>query len=321
MPRTALAFAPAVISNFFVIHDEAMLSRPIDLQRVGATGGGFTLSKGVYTRASVEENQPAAVSVSMNGDASYRATTARKAVSLLLKAAKRVRTRVDLEQRVQVPIGAGFGSSSASALSAAMAVASALDLGMDKAQVASFAHQADILCGTGLGTVSSTYDHVGAGIITHAGGPGVAVVERVKVPSDSRVVTATLSTMRGKGALLSSPGLKRNLNELGQEALEQALASRSFEGLLAAGETFAEKLGLEAPGIGRLISAAKTSGATAASQNMVGNSMHAVVHKEGVERLLDSLGSFSGAARLDVFRIGGGSARLVKPGKGRIIDT
>ncbi len=310
--RVARAFAPAVISTFFVIQDEALHTRPFDFQRVGATGGGFTLSRGVFTGASVAEGGPPAIIVRVNGNARFRATTTKKAVELLLGATGKARTRVELEQEVQVPIGAGFGTSSASALSAVMAVASALGLDLSKEKIASYAHQADILCHTGLGTVSSTYDHVGAGVIIRAGGPGVALVKSVKVPPGVRVVTVSLSALRGKRSLLSSPKLRERVNALGREALEAASSDLSFESLLAAGQKFAERLGLETPTIKRLIATSMEEGALAASQNMVGNSMHAIVLAKGLERLVASLSSVSPSARIDVFRIGGGSARVVR---------
>ena len=219
-PRTALAFAPAVISNFFTIHTESLSSDPPDFSRAGATGGGFTLSKGVYTHAWLVKSSSRAVSVAVNGNADYPADTTKKAVELLLDAAGGPPHLVELVQTVEVPIKGGFGSSSASALSAVMAVASALELPFTKEEVASFAHQADILRHTGLGTVASTYDHSGAAVITRPGGPGVAKVVRVPVPQGLRVVTAFLSLK--KGHLLSSTRMRNKVNTLGEAALEQA---------------------------------------------------------------------------------------------------
>ena len=74
-PRTALAFAPAVISNFFAIHTESLSSEPPDYSRAGATGGGFTLSKGVYTHARLVKSPSQAISVAVNGNANYPADT------------------------------------------------------------------------------------------------------------------------------------------------------------------------------------------------------------------------------------------------------
>jgi pantoate kinase len=307
-PRTALAFAPAVISNFFAIHTESLASEPPDYSRAGATGGGFTLSKGVYTHAWLVRSSSRAISVAVNGNANYPADTTKKAVELLLDAAGGQPLLVELVQTVEVPIKAGFGSSSASALSAVMAVASALELPFSKEEVASFAHQAEILRHTGLGTVSSTYNNSGAAVITKAGGPGVAKVVRVPVPSGVRVVTAFLSFK--KRHLLSSTRMRNKVNRLGAAALEQA-SDFKLKSLLAAGHEFAEGLGLMTQAVKTLVAVSMEEGAVGASQNMLGNAMHAVVRDEDFEKVFAALQSTSRAAKVDSFRIGGRTARVL----------
>jgi len=308
-PRTALAFAPAVISNFFVVHNEGLSLRPPNLSLVGATGGGFTLSKGVYTHAWVVPSSSRAVSVAVNGDANYPADTTRKAVELLLEGARQPPMLVELVQTVEVPIGAGFGSSSASALSAVIAVAAALELPLSKEQVATFAHQADIVRHTGLGTVSSTYNQSGAAIIVHPGGPGVAKLKKVETPAGLRVVTACLSR-KPKANLFSSTRKREKINRLGEVALEQA-SDLKLESLLSAGHEFAVGLGLMTRAVEHLVATSIEKGALGASQNMVGNSMHAVVRDDDLAHISAALRSVSGTAKLDSFRIGGRSAHIL----------
>lgn len=307
-PRTALAFAPAVISNFFAIHTDSLSIEPPDFSEAGATGGGFTLSKGVYTHAWVVKSSSQAISVAVNGNANYPADTTKKAVELLLEAAGGSPRLVELVQTVEVPIKAGFGSSSASALSAVMAVASALELPFSKEEVASFAHRAEILRHTGLGTISSTYNHSGAAVITKAGGPGIARVVRVQVPTGFRVVTAFLSLKRGH--LLSSTRMRNKVNRLGEAALEQA-SDFKLKSLLAAGHEFAEGLGLMSQAVRTLVAVSLDEGAVGASQNMLGNAMHAVVRDKDVEKVFAALQSTSKAAKVDCFHIGGRTARVL----------
>lgn len=306
-PRTSLAFAPAVISNFFAIHNEGLRQTPPDLSRVGATGGGFTLSKGVYTTAWIVPSSSRGISVAVNGDANYPAETTRKAVQLLLEGEPPY--MVELVQTVEVPIGAGFGSSSASALSAVMAVASALELPRTKEEVAYCAHAADIVRHTGLGTVSSTYDQSGAAIIVKPGGPGVAELRSVKVPPGLRVVTACLS-QKGRRNLLSSKRMERKVNRLGDAALAEA-SDLKLESMLRAGHAFAEGLGTMTRAVEHLVSAALEEGAVGASQNMVGNSMHAVVRDSEMESVSSALRKLAKSAKIDSFRIGGRNARTL----------
>jgi pantoate kinase len=307
-PQTALAFAPAVISNFFAIQTDSLSRRPPDFAHAGATGGGFTLSKGVYSHAWVVKSSAQAVSVAVNGNANYPADTTKKAVELLLEAAGGRPHLVELVQTVEVPIKAGFGSSSASALSAVMAVAAALKLPFSREEVASFAHQAEIMRHTGLGTVSSTYKFSGAAVITKAGGPGLAKVRRVAIPQGVRVVTAFLSLK--KGHLLSSTRMRNKVNRLGEAALEQA-SDLSLESLLAAGHDFAEGLGLMTQAVKTLVAVSLENGAIGAGQNMLGNAMHAVVRDRDFERVFTAVQSASRAAKVDYFHIGGRTARVL----------
>jgi len=305
----AEAFAPAVISNFYRAHDsELARSRP-DLSKVGATGGGFTLSRGVFTRVTLRTASKPKIHVTMNGDPRYKARTTSKAVELLLGSLG-IAKSVEIRQRVEVPIGCGFGSSSASALSAVMAVGSALGVRRGKARVASFAHSAEIICGTGLGTVSSTYDHEGTGVVSSPGGPGIAEVKAVRTPREARVVTASFEPWEKK-PFPSSPGARKRADDLGADALRRATSPLSFKSILEAGEGFSRGLGLETPQMRRLIELAKGAGALAAGQNMVGNAIHAVVLEGHLERVLSSLRASSPQARIDVFSIGGAPAKLL----------
>ena len=55
MKKTAKAFAPAAISSFFEIHDTQDGKPIVDLEKVGAIGGGFGLEKGVTTTVTAED--------------------------------------------------------------------------------------------------------------------------------------------------------------------------------------------------------------------------------------------------------------------------
>jgi len=68
--KTAKAFAPAGISSFFEICDTVNGKPIIDLELVGARGGGFGLQKGVWTQVTVEESKSSGITVFINGKSS-----------------------------------------------------------------------------------------------------------------------------------------------------------------------------------------------------------------------------------------------------------
>jgi len=301
--RSPEAFAPAAITNFFSIHDEGLSASPPDLQHVGATGGGYMLSKGVRSSAEVVQGQRGkGVEVVVNGDASYEATTTKAAIELLLHSAGGADASVRVDQTVEVPIGYGFGASAASALSGVVAVASALGIRESKTDLAFHAHAADILCRTGLGTVSVIYEHGGAGIMTRAGGPGIAEVRSVSVPRDLRIVTASLAPYE-KSIILSSSKMKEKVNRLGDDALARA-SDLTLESLVRAGEVFSESLGVETPEVRHLAKIARMKGAIGASQNMVGHAVHALVFEEDAASVARALQEDRLSPRVDVYEFG-----------------
>ena len=306
-PRTATAFAPAAITNFFSIRYDRT-----GRQLIGATGGGYVLSRGVTAKASLYEGEGTLLSTSVNGDKGYDARTTRRAMTLLMEGRRSDFGRLSLDQEVDVPIGAGFGASAASAISAVLAASSVLGIRESERALAMFAHRGEILEQTGLGTVSVTYFATGAGAITTAGKPGVAEFFNVRVPKGTRIVTAYLAPYDKRNAI-SSKSVSGRINRLGDEALREFLADPTFEVLAEQGETFSRLLGLETPEVRKLETVAKTAGATHSSQNMIGYAVHAVADEDTYRNVAIALEEMGKLARVDVFEVGSRPAGLEKP--------
>ena len=271
---------------------------------MGATGGGYVLSKGVLSEARVTGTDGSNhVSVRVNGDLAYEARTTRRALSFLLKDFDGRFGTLDLDQRVDVPIGSGFGASAASALSAVYAAAAALGMDVPKSELARCAHDAEILEQTGLGTVSVICDGTGAGAITKAGPPGTAEFLNVPVPSGVRIVTATLAPFDKRIALDSRETVGR-ISRLGDEALERFLGDRTLDGLASAGEWFADRANLASPALMDLERTARRSGATHASQNMIGYAVHALAESGKAPSVIDALSHHGSGPRVDLFEVG-----------------
>jgi pantoate kinase len=303
-----VAFAPSAITNFFAIDYD---SSP---HPTGATGGGYILAKGAWTTAIQSPGSDGLLVTSVNGDRSYDARTTRRAVSLLLSEYDCVFGRLELDQVVETPIGSGFGASAASATSAVYAAADAVGLHKPKKELALYAHRAEILEQTGLGTVSVVYDSVGAGAITSSGVPGEAKFITVDVPKDVRLVTAFIAPYDKKDAL-SSTVMTERINSLGNEALRRFVSDPSLDSLASEGERFSKNLGLETPEIQKLISTAKSAGATHASQNMIGYSVHSLVHVENRRKVVNALRDYSSEVRVDAFELGRTRAGVRKPSR------
>ncbi len=250
----------------------------------------------------------------MNGDGAYDARTTRRAVSLMLSELGRRDAGVMIDQTVDTPIGSGFGASAAAATSAVYAAAAAVGIRETKRVLATFAHRAEIMEQTGLGTVSVIFDSVGAGAITVPGGPGVARFVAVPVPRGTRIVTASFAPY-DKKEVLSSPKMREKVNALGHDALLRFLADPSLDTLAAEGERFSGQLGLESVEVKKAISAAKAAGASHASQNMIGYSVHSIVDADRAPRVVRALSALGSGVRVDIFEVGRAKAGVLGPSR------
>ena len=253
------------------------------------------------------------MSTAVNGDAAYDARTTRRAVQLLLSDAG-ARAKVSLVQEVQTPIGSGFGASAASATSAVYAVARAAGIWKEKAELALFAHRAEILEQTGLGTVSVIFNAVGAGAITVPGEPGKAKFVTVRIPEGTKIVTAFVAPFDKKD-VFSSKNVSERVNRLGHESLLSFLSDPTLDTLASEGERFSDALGLESVEVKKLIKLAKSAGATHASQNMIGYSVHSLVGPGGADKVTNVLRGYSKDVRVDVFEVGTRRAGIVRPSR------
>jgi pantoate kinase len=295
-------------------------AKDIDLRQAGATGGGYMLSKGVVSRATLTPDGPGTVAVVVDGNARYRAATTKKAIQLLLGDHPLEMGRLLVEQWMQVPVGGGFGASAAAAVSAVYAVAAVIGCSEPKSALAAYAHRAEILQQTGLGTVSVIYDGTGAGAIFEPGEPGVARFLNVEVPGDLRIVTAFIAPFVKKDAL-SSRKLSDKINKLGAASLRRFMSSPTIDSLAEEGERFSRSLGLETPEVKRLLSAAKEAGAAYASQNMIGFAVHALASLDDSGRVAARMSELGPRVRVDRFSVSSARAGVIPPSRRRQVPS
>ena len=281
--KSLKAFSPAGISSFFEICDTLPDGSPIlDLERVGARGGGFGIQKGVTTEVSVEENDMNSINVFINGKIAPEAETTKAVAEMLLK---KVNTtyKVTIKHKVDVPIGAGFGSSAAGALTATLALSKALDLNLTYNQLGRIAHVAEVKCKTGLGTVGPLM--LGGCIITvEPGAPGIAIIDRIPITADYAIVAGFFGPIPTR-EVLSSQEKRLAVNKWGRKTLEKILAEPSLENFLACCWEFAQKTGFATERVRTLVKLAEKAGAIGAAQNMVGEVVHALTTLENAEKV------------------------------------
>lgn len=302
------AYSPSGVSSFFEIHDRKA-GKPIhDLRYAGARGGGFTLARGVSSTVHVKSAKRGSLSVKINGRPAPEAKTTRRMVKFLI-GSETSRLDIRVHHQVRVPIGAGFGASASGTLSAALALADALGLDRTINQVALAAHRAEIVSRTGLGTVPALL-RGGFILIRKAGGPGIAVIDQIPLRSSYQLVACHFGPIL-TAQVLGKPNFRSVVNRAGREAFRQILSNPTPKRFMLECRAFADRIGLLSSRARRAIEVAIEAGALGATQNMLGDAIHALADKQEaivVERRLR--GAFPNA---QVFRseIERGGARLI----------
>jgi pantoate kinase len=284
--KKAKAFSPAGISSFFEICDKTSHGKPIsNLEHVGARGGGFAFEKGVLTEVSVHEADTGRIQIFINRQPSPGADTTRTVAETLLQECDQPYD-VTIKHQVEVPIGAGFGSSAAGALGTAFALSKALGLSLTFNQLGRITHIAEVKCHTGLGTVSPLL--LGGCVITvEPGAPGHAVIDRIPLTDNYRIVAGMFRPLPTK-EILTRAEIKQKVNRCGRETVDKILACPSLENFLEASKEFAVKSGFVTQRVLKLISLAEKAGAIGAAQNMVGEAVHAVTTENNMEKVIQA---------------------------------
>jgi len=306
----AKAFSPAGISSFFEICDRTDDGQPIvDLERVGARGGGFGIQKGVLTEVSVSEAKANRIRVFINGKLAPEAETTRAVSQMLLSKSEKF-CNVVVNHKIDIPIGAGFGSSAAGALTTGLALSKALELPLTYNQIGRIAHVAEIQCKTGLGTVGPLM--LGGCVITvEPGAPGISVIDRIPLSDDYMIVAGVFGSTPTK-QVLASAEKRREINRYGRRTLEAILAEPSVENFMTCCQDFAEKAGFMTARVRHLVKLAEKAGAVGAAQNMVGEAVHALAFEENAGNIAEAFKQVLPNEKILVAKIDFQGARLVR---------
>jgi len=308
--KTAKAFAPAAVSSFFEIHDTEGDKLILDLEKVGARGGGFGLQKGVSTKIIAKEAENSSIKVFINSKPVAEAKTTRKMVEMLLSGVD-AKYDVTVEHQIEVPIGTGFGTSAGGALTAGLALKEALDLPLTYNQIGRIAHVAEIQCGTGLGTVSSLTSTGGCVLVVEPGAPGICQLDRIPITQDYMVLAGVFRSNMPKTVLID-PERKQVINRYGRKTLEDILSEPTLANFLDRCWEFSENAGFATQNVRQLVQSAKRAGAVGAAQNMLGEVVHAVVLEENADRVAEAFKQVLPSERVIMSKIDPEGARLIE---------
>jgi pantoate kinase len=285
--KRASAFCPAGISSFFqAVTPDSPPKTMEDAYTVGARGGGFILEKGVYTDVKAESADTTVIEVTINSQNAPEAKVTREACRLLLNDIEDS-FRIQVDHDVEVPIGAGYGASAAGAVSTTMALSRALGMQLTLNRIGQFAHFAEIRCATGLGSVSGVVRR-GMILILEPGAPGYDRVDWLPLDPSYRIVTASFAPISKEDIIFSKKALEA-VNREGAKVLQKILANPTPENFMKLCNGFASKVGFLSKRTSDVLKKVTKAGAVGATQNMIGDAFHALVHIDSVDSVIQSV--------------------------------
>lgn len=283
MPKQAKAFSPAGVSSFFEICDHTKNGIKIkDPKLIGARGGGFGLSKGVFTTVTISEDKKSKIIIYINGKIEPQAKTSMMVAKEFLIRSKQT-CKITITHKIEVPIAAGFGTSAGGALTTGLACAKVFNLALTQNEIGKIAHVAEIKCKTGLGTVGPLLQG-GFALTIEPGSPGISVIDQIPITKDHVIVSGVINSISTEKILRSEKKRKR-VNKWGKTTLNQILNNPTPKNFMNCSLDFAKKTGFLTPKIEKLAKYAKKAGGIGSAQNMVGEAIHTLTHQENANNI------------------------------------
>ena len=234
----AKAFSPGHVTGFFEIPKLSGTNPKFK----GSKGAGFSIDRGISTTVHIFEGVAGQSKISINNNRVKNAKDAEVSqwiIDWYVKNSPNKPFFARVEHEIAIPVGFGLGSSGAAALSLSYALNAALGSRYSTQEAAQLAHEAEISCKTGLGTVIAEYAG-GFELRTGAGAPGIGTV--LKIPLEGyKAVILCLSPISTKAFLSNRMDM---INGLGGKMVERLVETKNVEDFMQMSFEFANTLGL-----------------------------------------------------------------------------
>ena len=282
----AKAFSPGHITGF--IEKSEKINHNNNSLYVGSKGASFSIDRGITTTVKIFDHDSVDYQISINGIRVRDAEVSKWIIEEYLKLVDQ-RCYVNIEHESTIPIGFGLGSSGAAALSLSYALNDALTAGLGTVEAAQIAHNAEVACKTGLGTVIAEFAG-GFEIRTNAGAPGIGTVEKIELRNHKAIIFC-ISQISTKSFLSRNHSVLTN--GLGEKMLNNLKASKDAHEFLKMSYCFANHLGLTEGGCKLPIQRLKSQGFDSGIA-LFGETLFTLVSSDQIEEAKECLQSFRG---------------------------
>ncbi len=277
----AVAFCPGHVTGFFKAE---LGQKEPELQ--GSVGAGFCIQEGVTTRVKVTSSEKSGFRIKVIGYQPDNTQVSEFVVNEFLKLVGQS-VFLDIEHHITIPVGYGLGSSGAVALSLSLALNKALQTNLSRTQVGQIAHNAEIYCKTGLGTVLSSY-HGGFEIRTRQGAPGIGSLRKIR--NNSTAIIICFSPISTKQFLKEE---LPKINGLGGKMVSKLIKSRDYLDFQDMSLEFAKYVRVITPQMDAVINDLQKNGIKCGVA-MFGETVFTLVPKEKENQVLQILEKYDG---------------------------
>ena len=284
---TAKAFSPGHITGFIEKPEKVSYNDSNNLY-IGSKGAGFSIDRGITTTVKIFDHDLVNYQISINGIRVQDAEVSRWVIEQYLRLTNQ-RCYINIEHESTIPIGFGLGSSGAAALSLSYALNDAFNTGLSTIEAAQIAHNAEIACKTGLGTVIAEFVG-GFEIRTNAGAPGVGTIEKIEL-KNHKVLIFCISQISTKSFLSRNHCVLTN--GLGEKMLKNLKASKDTCNFLKLSYCFANHLGLTEGKCKLPIQMLRARGFDSGIA-LFGETLFTLVSSDQIEEAKECLESFNG---------------------------
>ncbi len=300
-------WVPHRISGFFQMMDPSLPRDHMDPSMIGSRGGGPALSAYGKTHISLLSSDSDSISepykIFVNGiEKSSEAQTSRTVIDLMLPFLPQ-NVNFMVKHKFDLPLGAGYGSSGAGALGIALGLNRLFKLELSELEAAKYAHMADVINHTGLGTVGGQF----VGGLSIALEPGYPFqMQQVEIPSDIVVIVGSFGEISTK-QILTDPEYRQLIHSVGKEAMIQMRKAYTLENFVKVCDRFLDHTQLiqrlQLSKVEQLLNDLRQQTILGACMNMLGKSVYCFCHQKHASKIHSIFDQFKPFTTLQTLEI------------------
>lgn len=301
------AYSPGHVTGFYSSPEYPQNSQDSMFQ--GSLGAGFSIDRGITSNVQVFSSAEKKYEIKLNGFSDYDLKVSKYVAEYYLSTLRKS-VFLSIDHVSDLPIGYGLGSSGSAALSLSYALNEALETNYSEIQAAQIAHNADIHCNTGRGTVISEFVG-GLEIRVGIGGPGVGRVIKTELSKDWYAVVLCVEPIETAFYLSDkfSSMKRKSMNLLGEQMTQLLEKNITVKKFLELSHDFASKFELTNGRCSKSLNQLKSEGIVS-SVALFGHTLFTLVNSDSLKRVCDILKKHQG--QLMVCRIDNVGARILR---------